>query len=194
MKKSIMLAVFLAAVAVHGERLSGSGQQASRQFNLSAGLQVFSCDYQGSGYFGVTLLDGTGNYVELLANNVGRLKSSKAVGLSGGTYMLNVTADGYWAVDVSKPSLMSSRRSFDGKGPQATYIFELSTGLYKFQLKHTGTSNFQVQLLDENGQLEELLSNAVGSCEISKAVKVEQGKHILNVNADGQWSVEIKSP
>ena len=46
--------------------LSGSGQQASQQFNLQAGLSVFTLSYSGDSNFSVWLVDQNGNNVALL--------------------------------------------------------------------------------------------------------------------------------
>ena len=65
---------------------------------------------------------------------------------------------------------------------------------------HDGGSNFAVELLDEEGQLVDFLVNEIGSFDGSKAVGVKEGAlfgaqpgtHILNVTADGNWTVTIE--
>ena len=57
-----------------------------------------------------------------------------------------------------------------------------------------------MQLLDEEGQLVALLANKIGGFDGSKAVGVKEGAllgaqpgtHILNITADGNWTVSIE--
>jgi len=66
-------------------------------------------------------------------------------------------------------------------------------------MTHDGSGHFAVQLLDEGGQLVDLLANETGGFEGSKAVGIKEGgrraqpgTHILNISADGNWTVSIE--
>ena len=69
-------------------------------------------------------------------------------------------------------------------------------------MTHDGSGVFAVQLLDEGGQLVDLLANKIGRFEGSKAVGAKEGgllgaqpgTHILNITADGNWTVSIEQP
>ena len=56
--------------------LAGTGQQASNKFILESGLSVFTMAHAGSSNFIVTLMDSEGQIIELLVNEIGRLKLS----------------------------------------------------------------------------------------------------------------------
>ena len=59
-------------------------------------------------------------------------------------------------------------------------------------MTHDGSGHFSVKVLDEGGQLVDLLANETGGFEGSKAVGIKEGgrrarpgTHILNIAADG---------
>ena len=80
-----------------------------------------------------------------------------------------------------------------GTGQQATESFELTKGLRRFEMTHSGNSHFGIWLMDSEGNNIELLVNEVGSFDGSKAVKINQtGEYLLDVSADGNWTVEIE--
>lgn len=83
-----------------------------------------------------------------------------------------------------------------GTGQKATQKFKLEQGLSEFSMKYRGSSNFIVWLVDgETGQNVELLANEIGSFDGSKAVGITaDGDYILNVQADGPWTVIITQP
>lgn len=83
--------------------------------------------------------------------------------------------------------------TLEGVGQKATEKFTLKKGLAVFEMTHTGSSNFIVDLLDDTGTSIELLVNEIGTFEGSKAVKIpKDGTHLLDIDADGQWTVTIK--
>lgn len=82
-----------------------------------------------------------------------------------------------------------------GVGQQASKKFALESGLSIFHLTHTGTSNFAVKLLDSDGQAVDLLVNEIGKFDGSKAVGVvNKGEYILDISANGKWTVKIEQP
>jgi hypothetical protein len=82
-------------------RLSGQGQQASPRFTLQSGLRIFKMRHNGTQNFAVVLMDGRGEYMDLLVNTIGPFNGSKAIRIrSTGTYILDITANGQWAVEI----------------------------------------------------------------------------------------------
>lgn len=84
---------------------------------------------------------------------------------------------------------------FSGTGPQATEPFELSAGLARFEMTHQGESNFIVELLDEEGNEVGMFSlvNEIGPYDGSQAVQIpEDGTYLLNVDADGAWTIRVE--
>jgi len=87
------------------------------------------------------------------------------------------------------------KRSFKGFGQEATRNFSLSEGLAVVKLKHRGSANFIVSLLNDAGDGVQSFANLIGSCSISRAVRIPRdGDYVLNIKADGDWEITIAQP
>lgn len=65
----------------------------------------------------------------------------------------------------------------------------------KFTMSHSGSSNFAIWLMDATtGQKKELAVNEIGSYEGSRYFSTAPGRYVLDVSADGAWSVTIEQP
>ncbi len=81
-----------------------------------------------------------------------------------------------------------------GKGQTATAQFYLPQGLIKLELSHDGTSNFIIELIDNQGKTKDYIVNEIGKFSGSKTVGIDiAGNYLLNVNADGNWNVKTSS-
>lgn len=82
-----------------------------------------------------------------------------------------------------------------GVGQQASQKFTLEKGLAIFRMTHSGQHNFAIELLNDSGQHIDLLVNEIGSFDGARAVGIEsKGIYLLDISADGQWSVRIEQP
>ncbi len=80
-----------------------------------------------------------------------------------------------------------------GLGQRATRAFWLEKGPHVFNFRHSGSGNFIAHLLDSKGRRVELLANEIGRRQGSQVVKVpEAGIYMMNVKADGDWSVDLQ--
>lgn len=174
--------------------MSGTGPQATDSFELETGLVVLSAVHQAEGAFSVTLLDETGEMVDLPASAIGSFEGSSAVGVGSGTYLLDVDADGPWTVTVEQPRPAKALeiRSFEGEAPTATAPFSLPGGLVRFEMSHSGEGAFSVMLLDAEGNMLALPGSGVGRFDGSAAESVPGGIYVLEVDADGPWTVDIE--
>ena len=104
MKRTTLLLIALTFVSfvtpLSAITLSGSGQQASSPFNLQSGLAVFSITHSESSIFTIWLLDSQGEKTELLVSNFGSFDGSKAVNVSAGVFIMDISADGEWSVTI----------------------------------------------------------------------------------------------
>jgi len=114
----------LLAESAVGQTLSGRGPQASRVFDLPAGLVLFEVTHEGDrGAFLIRLLDEAGTEVDVLARGDGRFGGSKAIGIpADGRFLLDVAATGSWRVrirsgvgilddDSESPEVMAGREA-----------------------------------------------------------------------------------
>lgn len=83
-----------------------------------------------------------------------------------------------------------------GHGPEATQTFELEEGLSIFTMEHNGNSNFIIWLMDgTTGQNIDMLVNEIGSFDGSTAIGItSDDEYLLNIKADGSWTVTIEQP
>ncbi len=85
--------------------------------------------------------------------------------------------------------------SLSGEGQEASQKFNLAEGLSIFAMKHSGSSNFAVWLLDDIGERVDLLANVIGDFDGAKAIGISKsGDYILDINAGGPWTVDISQP
>jgi len=62
-------------------------------------------------------------------------------------------------------------------------------------MNHDGDRNFIVWLLNDEGDQIDILVNKIGEFDGSKAVGItKQGDYILDINADGSWTINIEQP
>lgn len=157
--------------------LTGTGQTASESFVIAGGMTVFHLEHSGSSNFAVWLLDAQGEKKDLLANEIGSFKGSKGIGLTAGSYLLDVKADGPWSVRVEqpRPGTAAAPGTINGTGATLAGPFQLSGGLARFRMTHDGGSNFAVWLLDHQGAKKDLLANEIGAFTGSKATSVAGG-------------------
>ncbi|HWH09119.1 MAG TPA: hypothetical protein VNX21_07955 [Candidatus Thermoplasmatota archaeon] len=85
--------------------------------------------------------------------------------------------------------------SFEGSGKRATDEFSTEDGLLRVTMRHDGSSNFIVWLLDAGtGEQEALLVNEIGAYDAARYVSVPPGRYVMDVTADGAWSVTVAQP
>lgn len=85
-----------------------------------------------------------------------------------------------------------SQQSFSGSSNQATALFPLRIGPARFDMTHTGESNYIVRLLDHQGNEVRLVGNSIGTGDTSKVIRIEaDGQYLLNVQADGAWTITV---
>ncbi len=188
--------------------LSGSGDSVTDKFDLRSGVAIFHMSYSGASNFAVTLYTSAGEYVDLLANEIGSYSGSSLVGVSGeavgtsaGQHYLEVTASGPWTVVVEQPRVSTASPipvTLSGKGADVPAPFALQSGSVKVTMTHDGSSNFAVTLYDGQGGYVDLLANEIGPYSGSKSVSVDSsvfgaspGIHYLKVEADGNWMIQI---
>jgi len=79
-------------------------------------------------------------------------------------------------------------------GQYATSAFDLDSGLAVFTMRHQGQRIFAVRLIYYDEQVDGDLANVRGSFEGSKAIQTQAGPHLLQVQADGPWTMTITQP
>ncbi|MBN2168886.1 MAG: hypothetical protein JW738_06540, partial [Actinobacteria bacterium] len=121
--------------------LTGFGDQTTPPFEADQGLVIMHLQYQGAGQFIVTIKDQQGNDVGLLVRGSGPLVGSRAIGVSAGTYVLQVRSSGPWVLGVEEPSPISAPyppQSYAAAGPLATTFFQTRGGPQDISMEYNG--------------------------------------------------------
>ena len=104
-------------------------------------------------------------------------------------------AQGGAAASVRQPTPSVPPITLSGTGQEVTEEFALTGGLAVVRSECVScTENFIVEVLDDRRQVKDLVVNRTGSYEGTKGVGVSAGDHVLQVNADAPWTVEITQP
>lgn len=179
------------------QTLGGQGSRATDPITLRKGLAVARGSHSGRRSFVAQLVDGQGNNVALLANEIGDATSTRAVGVpADGQYVVNVRADGQWGLAIDQPSPTAGAslpQTFTGRGSDVTEFMQLPDGLVTARAEHgSGRRNFVVQAVGLDGQNVELLANAVGPARARRAFNGRGRIVLLTVQADGDWRITLE--
>lgn len=90
---------------------------------------------------------------------------------------------------TSKPVVVNPPVKLSGRGRQATKEFTLPSPISVAEFTHSGSSNFIVYSF--SGGSKDLLINTIGRYSGSRPL-VGSGKMILDIEADGSWTVNIE--
>jgi hypothetical protein len=178
-------------------KVSGKGKQATKKFNLEAGLSVFDINSDGDSNLIIRVLDNNGREIDTVFNQIGAFNGQRGIYIpKKGTYLLEVDSNGNWDINIEQPRPAEGQTTpttFEGKGYKTTPFIKLDKGLAVFKLNHSGESRFKVSLFDQDGRAAGHLVNTLGPFSGSKPVPVEKpGIYFLNVAADGDWTVDVE--
>ncbi|MFW6074427.1 MAG: hypothetical protein ACOC9Y_02460, partial [Chloroflexota bacterium] len=92
--------------------------------------------------------------------------------------------------------------SFDGSGDSLTDPIDLQEGILILEASHDGGGNFIVEIVSTETAESSLSINKIGTYEGIRGHPVESdpiigvgtGEHQLQVQADGNWSIEVRQP
>lgn len=91
------------------QTLTGNGPEASVPISLTSGVAIVNMTHTGSSNFAVTLWADDGDYVDLLANEIGDYSGETSVTVNGGIlnaspgiHWLDIDADGPWTIKITK--------------------------------------------------------------------------------------------
>lgn len=178
------------------QRFSGSRHDRTEPFPIEGGLVVFHIEHDGGGNFIVVLEDEDGNRVDGLINEIGSFEGSTATHVEEGTYVISLRALSDWSVRVEQPRYASGEElpvSFDDDQSAATEAFEVDEATtVEFTFTHEGQRNIIVRLLDRDGQRVASILNAQGSVDTTLNHEIEAGIYLLDVRADGPWTIDIE--
>lgn len=97
--------------------------------------------------------------------------------------------------DVEVPYYDGTATTIEGSGATVTESFQGDLGPIVLDYEHSGSSNFIVELWDEDlGERAAIPVNEIGAVDGMVAVPVPASTYSLDVDADGAWSVTVAHP
>ena len=114
-------------------------------------------------------------------------------GGSGGTNETNGNeSDGGGETSIDS----GESHSFEGSGSDVSDEFELQQGITTIEFSYSGESNFIATMVALEGEDwdDELLVNQIGSTEGRSVIATSGGAYQLDVDADGDWSINLEQP
>jgi len=100
-------------------------------------------------------------------------------------------AETEWSYEVTITA--PETQSFSGSGEEVRRNISIEGGLTVVRASHSGESNFQVSLANDS-EFDDNFINVIGDFDGAQAELIEGGEYILDVNADGNWDIDILQP
>ena len=216
----------LAISATEPQVFEGQGSAFTNRFDITDGILYLTATHQGNSEFAVQVLtdwhlqsqsatgalhsgtgsprgsvasiETSGSYDGIRAHQVSQ---AQLFGLTPGTYLMQVTADGAWKVELTQPvwdSGDSPPFNWSGSGDDVKGPLNLETGTRSVDITHDGSSNFVVELVKGDGTLAEKLVNITGPYDGSVEVKIHPiigltpDIYGLIITADGAWTIDFR--
>jgi hypothetical protein len=175
--------------------LTGNGDTISDFIEMDEGFYKFETSHNGDSNFIVQIVDLNGDTEAYITNEIGDYEGTKGNYIDNGIYLFSINADGNWNIDFEEVDTSGNAEAlniFSGTGDIITPIFSVNQGLKTFNLTHEGDSNFIIHLIKPNGSTEAYLANEIGDFDGSTAEYLDSGNYFMQVEADGNWSIEIE--
>ncbi|MBK5092099.1 MAG: hypothetical protein JJE48_01100 [Actinobacteria bacterium] len=176
--------------------IEGEGEQVTAPLELKQGLAIIHFEHPGAGRFTVTLMDGKGSPLGQVADYLGSVSGSQALGVAEGTYMFKVESLGPWKVGTEEPMPAQAPyppQTFTGEGPIATPFFQTRGGPITVKMEHAVDGDFVVTIVELGGNAVALMAHEDGPFSGSKLVSLKSGIfYLLNVGTRGPWSITIE--
>lgn len=168
-----------------GFTLTGRGADVVDLVVPDGDAAVLNITHQGSSNFAITGYDASGEYLDLLVNEIGNYEGSRPVNLVDGDTVaeLEIEADGEWTIEVVPlVSLPVSGDQVTGHGDQ---ILVVGWTGGRLAVTHDGESNFVVLTYGQSGT--DLAINVIGPYD--GTIRLDSNVFIVEVQADGKWTL-----
>jgi hypothetical protein len=170
--------------------LSGKGNKVPRFTIPEDEAAIATITNKGSANFMVTSLAADGSDNELLVNEIGNYSGTVLFDASSGQHSVafKVESDGTWAITIqplSAAKVWDPTTPLAGRGDDVIAVSPAVSGLMTATISHKGQANFVVYAYSPSGQ--DLLVNEIGNFSGEEAVP--DGTYLLQINADGTWTV-----
>lgn len=171
-----------------GWSAQGSGDYVAEGLTVE-GYAVLTINYYGDGHFAVVSYENGDDYDDLLVNKIGNYSGQVLID-HGGTFDLEITADGEWTIQTSGLSIDDST-VFSGNGDFVTGITTHDGG--NWEITNDGDSNFAVIQYGVKSGYMDLLVNEIGSYSGTVKCQKADGDNIFfAIKSNGNWTLKRK--
>lgn len=171
----------------------GDGTSESTEFDLSEGLVTAEFTHDGGSAFSVELTPIDDDLEGGQLTTAAEADSGESIAtVGGGTYRLDVDAEGAWTIDLAQPAVHSDDLEeppieVSGKGSAFVGPLWADNGL-NLTVTHDGAGAFVVDGYGADGSREQLV-NKRGEFDASRSYGAS-GVSWIDVEADGSWTIE----
>lgn len=171
-----------------GWSAQGSGDYVAEGLTVE-GYAVLTINHYGDGHFAVVSYENGDDYDDLLVNKIGNYSGQVLID-HGGTFDLEITADGEWTIQTSGLSIDDST-VFSGNGDFVTGITTHDGG--NWEITNDGDSNFTVIQYGVKSGYMDLLVNEIGSYSGTVKCQKADGDNIFfAIKSNGNWTLKRK--
>ncbi|MWV40462.1 hypothetical protein [Natrialba sp. INN-245] len=176
-------------------RFDGTGATVTDEFDLETGVTIAEATHDGESNFVVELIPTDDSRSQLLVNTIGAYDGAAGVLTDTGRYLVDIDADGAWALEVGQPDpeeddaeslpveLEGDSAAWDGP-----FQFE---GLGQAHGTHEGQGNFIVEILPHGGRFPGLVFNELDQFDGETTFNLDS-IGFVTVEAAGPWSLTLE--
>ncbi|WP_254532618.1 polysaccharide deacetylase family protein [Natrinema gelatinilyticum] len=180
--------------AGQSHEFEGSGSVNTPTFDLDDGVLVANTTHEGDSEITVDVTEANGDGTdENLVTTAGSTAGKSIMAVESGTYRLEVDADGAWSIELTQPAVESDELEdlpVQASGTGSGVVGPLWTdGRTRVVATHEGDGAFIVDGYGADGS-REILVYRTGEFDNSRSYKAG-GTAWLNVEADGDWTLEV---
>lgn len=183
------------------ETFEGTGSTSTDEFELDDGFVAFEFEYGEEGNFMVDLVDADTGERDYLIMMVGPVDGTMGIGVSAGTYTLDVSASADWSLAVGQPGvpeehLRSPPVLIENESHETIGPIEVD-GRVTFSASHDAEGHFVAMFheVDETRRNGTILFNQVGGPPAVFEGETDatlSGVGWLDVAATGNYEIEIR--
>lgn len=104
------------------------------------------------------------------------------------------SADASRGIDTENETDDPEPITVDGTGATVTDAFDLEGGVTIAEAVHDGQGNFIVEPVPADDGIEDLPVNVIGDYDGAAGTIVEAGEYLLDIDADGNWELDLLQP
>lgn len=170
---------------------TGSGSDVVMLDPLGEAVFYAEVTHDGTGNVALWSVDGNGQDIDLLVNEIGNYSGQVAINFSEEPSALRVEADGDWTITfhhLNEAPRWDGSDTYEATGNSLVIVDGVADGLTPVTLTHAGESNFAIWAWGESSP--DLIVNEIGRYD--GTTLLPDGSLVLQVDADGPWTISVE--